>query len=451
MGIPPLAFTGISSYSADFQKILDRTVAIASQPITQLQNEQVRVLQQKTLASSLRTTVDGLTSAVRALGELGTSKSLSGTSSNSSKVSVGGVTSATPASYSITEISSLARASSGASAGYATGTSTVSSTGSVRFSFNGTDHDITLTPAENTLTGLRDKINSLGAGVTATILTTGTGATPYYLSITSNTTGAKPIALVDDPTGAAISLLASSDSGANANFKVNGVAVSKSSNLINDLVSGVTFTIAGTTTGSESITLTLASSRTGVSSKLQSFVAAYNEVLAATDAQIGEAAGLLTGDFLIRESKNLLRQLSGYSGTGSISALAAIGVRFGNDGKASLDPAAFDALSDADMQNVFSFLGSTSTGFGGLQAKLNQLSDPITGLIAVQTAKYDEADRRITARVQDLGERLVQMQVSSAERLRAVDAILGSLEAQKSIVDASFKSLQLALFGKNDG
>jgi hypothetical protein len=82
---------------------------------------------------------------------------------------------------------------------------------------------------------------------------------------------------------------------------------------------------------------------------------------------------------------------------------------------------------------------------------LNQLSDPITGLIAVQSAKYDETDRRITARVDDLAARLSQMQISAAERLRAVDAILGSLESQKAIVDASYKSLQLALFGKNDG
>jgi flagellar hook-associated protein 2 len=451
MGIPPLAFTGVSSYSADFQKILDRTVAIASQPITQLQSEQAKVLQQRTLAGVLRTSADGLTSAVRALGELGASKALSGSSSNTAKVTVGAVTAATPAAYTISEITSLARAAAGASAGYASGTSAVSAGGNVRFSFNGTNHDITLTPTENTLTGLRDKINAIGAGVTATILTTGTGSTPYYLSITANTTGEKPIALVDDPGGAATNLLASADNGANANFKVNGVAVSKSSNLVNDVVSGVAFSITGTTSGSETVTLTLASSRSNLSAKLQAFVNAYNNLLETTDAQIGEAAGLLTGDLLIREAKGLLRKISGHTGTGAIKDLAALGIRFANDGKASLEQPAFDALSDADIQNVFTFLGSISTGFGGLQASLNQLSDPITGLIAVQSAKYDETDRRITARVDDLAARLSQMQISAAERLRAVDAILGSLESQKAIVDASYKSLQLALFGKNDG
>lgn len=452
MGISPLTFTGVSTYSADFQKILDRTVAIASQPITQLQAEQAKIFQQKTLATGMQSAVGSLASAVGALGDVGSSKALGGSSSNSSKVSIGTVTATSPASYTISEITSMARGASATSAGFANGSSTaVSATGTVKLTFNGTEHTIALTPAENNLTGLRDKINSLGAGLTASILTTGTGATPYYLSLTANTSGEKPITLVDDPTGAATNLLAASDAGANANFKVNGVAVSKTSNLINDVVGGVTFTIAGTTAGSESITLALATNRSTLANRLESFVNAYNTVLESTDAQIGEAAGLLTGDFLVRETKEALRALTGYQGIGNIKSLAQLGISFGNDGKASFDSSAFNALSDSQVQDGFAFLGSSTTGFGALKSRLNQISDPVTGLIAVQNTKYDESDRRIADRVEELAERLALMQKSTAERLQAVDALLGSLESQKTIIDASYKSLQLALFGKNEG
>jgi len=48
---------------------------------------------------------------------------------------------------------------------------------------------------------VRDAINNLGVGVTATVLTTGTGANPNYLSVTSNTAGATTLQLFDDPTG----------------------------------------------------------------------------------------------------------------------------------------------------------------------------------------------------------------------------------------------------------
>ena len=210
MGITPLTFTGVSSYSSDLQKILDRTVAIASQPITQLQSERTKIVQQKAIASGLQASVSGLATAIGSLGELGTSKALGGTSSNTAKVSIGAVTANSPAAYSITEITSIARASSATSSGYADATTAAASaTGSVKFSFDGVDHTITLGTGENNLTGLRDKINALGAGVTASILTTGTGANPYYLSITSNTSGEKPITLIDDPSGAATNLLGS--------------------------------------------------------------------------------------------------------------------------------------------------------------------------------------------------------------------------------------------------
>jgi flagellar hook-associated protein 2 len=452
MSISPLAFSGISTYSSDFQKILERTVAIASQPISSLQREQTLVVQQKSLATGLQAVVGNLATAISSLGELGTSKALGGSSSTSAKVSVGTVTATNPASYTISEITSIAHPASATSAGFANGATTAASTtGTVMFSFNGTDHTLALAPGENNLAGLRDKINGLNAGVTASILTTGTGATPFYLSITSNTSGNKPIALVDDPSGTAVNLLSTTDNGGNAEFKINGVPVSKSSNLINDVVSGVTFTIVSTTAALETVSLTLGSNRATLSSRLQTFVAAYNDVLTNTDAQIGEAAGLLTGDLLVRETKDALHSVAGYEGSGGIKSLAALGVGFGSDGKATFDATALAALSDSDIQNTFSFLGSTSTGFGGLKSRLTQLSDPVTGLISVQNAKYDESDKRIAGRVEELTSRLAALQRSTAERLQAVDALLGSLQSQQTIIEASFKSLQLSLFGRNDG
>jgi flagellar hook-associated protein 2 len=436
----------------DFQKILERTIAIASQPITQLQTEQANVLTQKTLALGLQSSVSGLATAVKALGDLGASKALGGTSSNTSKVTIGSVTANSPATYTLSEITSVARGASATSAGYASSSeSAVSATGTVLLTFDGETHEITLTPEENNLTGLRDKINELGIGLSASILTTGTGATPYYLSLSSNTTGEKPITLVDDPLGAAANLLETADNGANAVFKVNGVPVSKPSNLINDVVSGVTFTIAGTTAESETVTLSLSTNRSTVANKLKDFVTAYNTLLADTDAQIGESAGLLTGDYLVREAKNVLRSLSGYLEDGTIGSLTDLGIEFGSDGKAKFNQQTFDALSDSALQDAFSFFGSSATGFGALQSDLTQLSDPVSGLIAIQTAKYDETDKRLTVQIEEETARLVELQKSTAGYLQTIDALLGSLESQQTIIDASFKSLELTLFGKQEG
>ncbi|HBY64481.1 MAG TPA: hypothetical protein DEH78_32070, partial [Solibacterales bacterium] len=49
VSLTPLVFTGISSYSQDFQAIMERAVSIASIPLKSMQNEQTDVLQKKML------------------------------------------------------------------------------------------------------------------------------------------------------------------------------------------------------------------------------------------------------------------------------------------------------------------------------------------------------------------------------------------------------------------
>src|SRR5438477_555965 len=96
-----------------------------------------------------------------------------------------GGTSAVPFTpLTFTGITSIAEAAAETSqSGYADSTATaVSSTGTVKLVIGAVERTIVLTPATNNLVGLRDAINNLGVGVSATVLTTGTGVDPNYLS-----------------------------------------------------------------------------------------------------------------------------------------------------------------------------------------------------------------------------------------------------------------------------
>jgi len=53
MGLAPLVFTGVSTYSSDLQTVLNRAVSIANLPVTQLQNRQKDLVQQKLLVTNL--------------------------------------------------------------------------------------------------------------------------------------------------------------------------------------------------------------------------------------------------------------------------------------------------------------------------------------------------------------------------------------------------------------
>ncbi len=116
MGIAPLIFTGVSQFSDDFQTILDRTVAIASLPIQDMQNQQAELLIKKQLLSGISSVVSTLGTSLDNLGELGGTRALGASSSNTSRVSVTLTGATEPGSYTITEIDSVAAAASETSA-----------------------------------------------------------------------------------------------------------------------------------------------------------------------------------------------------------------------------------------------------------------------------------------------------------------------------------------------
>jgi flagellar hook-associated protein 2 len=557
MGITPLRFTGISTFSDDFQAVVDRAVSIASLPLVEMQNDQADLLSRKNLLGGLSSVVGTLAAKVEALGALGQSKAVGASSSDTSKVTVTAADTAAPGVYTITDITSVASAASATSAaGYATAdAAAVSSDGVLELVVGYQSYTVDLTAeGKNNLNGLRDAINALGAGVTATVLNTGTGETPYYLSLSSDSTGRRALELRETAGQAAANLLANAPSsteavystnsgydtrdaeavsadgsmqlvvggvkyavdvsganhldglrdainalgagvtaavvdtgaasgryrltvtaaggqavrleetaddpssnvltnahlGSDASFSLNGLAISRSDNAVSGVVAGVTFNILDTTSPGEEIVVSLASNRGDLATALSGLVSAYNAVVDAINAQMGENAGMLTGDSIIREVQTRLRELTSYRGSGAVATLFDLGIEMDSTGKMSFDSDVFYALPNSDIAAAFTFLGSTSSGFGALHENFAQISDPISGLIQVQLERYDEADSRLEEQIASLTDRIDAMQTSLLARLQQADVLLASLESQQTMLDASIESLKLVLFGRND-
>lgn len=450
MSLSPLAFSGVSSFSESFQTILTRSQQISSLPLTRLQNERTDLIQRKTLVTALEGTVGGFTASLRNLGSVGDRAGITATSSDSTKVRINSTTATSPASYSITNITSLAAAASETSVtGYASATAdAVSATGTVRLIVGSSTYDIVLAPAENNLAGLRNAINGLGAGVTATIFTTGTGSLPNYLSVSASETGAKTLSLVADPGGAATNLLTAANQGANAEFVLNGVAVSKASNLINDVVSGVSFAIAGLSGPTETTTIRLSSDRNQLATALESLASAYNGVVDFLDSQIGEAAGLLSGSNLIFATSTALRQFTSFNGSGAVKSLSDIGLTLDSSGKMSFDAAAFSQLSDARLSSAFTFAGTSVNGIASLVGRFAGISDPITGAAKLEQDQFAATESRLIGQIDILTDRVSAQQESLRQRLQAADTLLASLESQRTLIDAQLESLKLTLYGK---
>ena len=231
-----LYFSGISTYSSDFQSILQRAVSIAQLPVKKLQNEQTDNLGKKQALIALNPGVANLGSAVAALGTLASSQGVSASSSDSSTVSVINVGATAPANYTVSNIQSLAKVASEMSvASYPNTTSAaVSISGHVDLVVGSNTYHLDLTSSNN-LVGLRDAINNAGAGANASILTIGSN---NYLSVSTNSPGATTLQLNDVP----LDLITNTGAGTETSTKTyaDSTTVPVSANGHVDLVAGST-------------------------------------------------------------------------------------------------------------------------------------------------------------------------------------------------------------------
>lgn len=562
MSTAPLYFTGVSSYSNDFQSIISRQVQIARIPITQLQNRQSDNTQKIQLLEGLESAASALGKSIASLGSIGSSKGLvAGSSDPAITATNTGATQAT--SYRISNIQSLAAPASETSlTGYADSNSTrVSSNGSLQLILGSQTYAITLNSAQNNLVGLRDAINASGAAVTASILTSGTGSDPNYLVVSANNNGATTLQLNDVPTGASnpVALLTNAEpiaengtgsfadtattpfsatgslqlvlgvntyditlgagqnnldglvdainhsgadviasiadagsgsdpyslvvtanhigpttlqlndaqadgsevnllSGVNNNatqgsdavFDLNGIHIEKSSNTINDVIPGLVFTLNSKAT--HDVTLSLNSDTSTLSSALGDLTAKYNALVDLVDRQTGSTAGLLQGDISIHAVLDDMRQLTTYQSGGSKEmSLAALGITFDTAGKMSFDPGAVSGFSDSQLANAFSFLGSSTTGFGAIASQFTQLADPVRGMFQLEQNGLTTANANLTDQVGALNDRLSRMQMALTAQIQQADAAVAALQSQQQVLFASVQAVNLALYGRNYG
>jgi len=449
MSITPLRFTGISTFSEDFQTILSRAAQIASLPVQALQNDQTELLARKTSLSSLRSTVADLALSLEAIGNIGANRALSVSSSNTSRVTVtnNGVTAS--GVFTVSEITSLARA---ASENFVAGLDTADSDsvdgdGVLQLVFGTASHEISLTSETNNLTGLRDAINGLGAGVTASIINSGSETGAYYLSIAAQATGETTLQLNSATDGSGANLLTNVNQGANANFKLNGIAITRSDNVVSGAIEGLTLNLLNETEPGETVQITANSARGQLASSFSDFVTAYNRAVDAINSHTGEAAGILSGDNTLREIQTTLRTITGYApNAGSTRSLAAIGLELDKSGKMSFNSAKFYALSTGGFESALDFVATAE--FRNFGKRLDQISNPVTGLIKTQQNTIDAADARIADQIAALQERIQVSQASLSLKLQQADALISQFTAQQNQLSAVIKSLNSATFGK---
>jgi flagellar hook-associated protein 2 len=303
---------------------------------------------------------------------------------------------------------------------------------------------IQLTIATNNLDGLEAAINSANAGVTASILTTSGGS---YLTMTANQAGATNIQLLTNATNPATDLMTMGPTGSLAQFKVNGLAATSTSNQVTGVIPGVTLSLGSATTSTDSATITVAATAQPISDALQSMASAYNALATQVATEFGATAGPLSGNSVVLQVQHLMQQFVFYQGAGAIQSLSDLGVSMADTGQMSVDTSVVSAMSSGQLASALSFIGSATTGIAALGSSLSAYSDSTSGVLQQQIAQDDTSQQTLQTQIDAMNVRIAAAQKTETAKVEGADALLAELESQQNMLTSTIQGLNYTLYG----
>ncbi len=457
-------FSGVGS-GIDFGIIRDAIIAQRSAPITQLQTKVSSYSSRIGAFKQMNTLLASLTSASELLTDRDLGNGRNGVTGDSSVVTTSASSAASLGSFdlSVTKVAS-ALAQSSRAFGSPSATVLVSPAASATFELRkggaATGTAITIDSTNNTLSGLRDAINAADAGVTATIVDVTGDGTQQKLVLSSKETGAAGRVELAETTATGtladlnVNSLNPADSDfskLDAQFSVNGLSMTRSTNTISDAVTGVTINLKKA--GSTSVTVTQS---TDIENKLRGFVNAYNAVQDFVAANYnkdatGRPTGILAGDATLR---NIQQQLRGAYGAisadngGSLESLSDIGITASDDGHLSLDSAVFNSKLQTNADDVRALLyGATESQSGIFQSVhsiTSGMSDSTTGSIQTAISGYESSVKSMNSSISSKLESIARLRESLIRQYSAVDAAIGQINSQGTALTSIITSLQNA-------
>ena len=399
--------------------------------ITQIVDSLVQA-EQAPQENQIQSKIDSKNTAISAIGEiksalskLSTSLStLTGNTSlkvNSSSSAISATISDPSTAVAINSsisISTLAKGQTLAFEDYASNTSLVGagslvlergdwSSGSFVASSTVTSKSLTVTSTD-TLESLKDKINALDYGVTASVLGAGDNTYTLVLKSQDGKENALRVTATESPSGSGLSIIDNSTTnaskqkvaGTDASFTVDGISLTRSSNNISDLFVGYDVNLLASTTVSGVDTpanLTASVDTIGATTNLQSFVDAVNNARSLLSEKTfrgsaSQNAGDLSDDPVVVSIQKQLNsltstQLTGFGANGVY--LSNLGVRTEKNGLLSLNTSVLEnelKNNPTSLDAIFNSMYSSSSSL--LAVSGGTISAPVAGSYAFAMTAY---------------------------------------------------------------
>lgn len=430
------ATSGVVS-NIDYQSLISQLVGLKKQAITNLNTEKKTLEKTNSAYSSLSTKIQDLKTAADGVRTATGFKVFKTSSTDEAILGATATSSASSGSYSIV-VTNIAKAHKIAADGVAASTSTIAAgAGSFKFTVGSGVEQTVSVDATTTLTGLKDAINALSAGVTATVINDGSATSPYRLILTSGSTGASNgVTITQNDTSLLFptTLQAAQD----ASFTVDTMSFTRSSNSVSDVITGVTFDLKSGD-AAKTVTLSVERDSTEISKKVTAMVDAYNSVVSYIKANNRynsetKTAGAFFGDSVAKSVWDDLRKVMTSAVSGlpdTMNRLLHIGVTSDTEGVFTLDSSKLKTALSTSFDDVVKLFedGTTTDGFGALFYDLASNID-------------DSVDGRIKGRQNGLNKNIDKIESDILNKETAAAAYEEQLRAQFTGLETMLASLQ---------
>ncbi len=321
--------------------------------------------------------------------------------------------------------------------------------------------------ATDTLQQVVTKINAARGGVSASIIRDGNGSAPYKLAFSAEATGTAGRMILD--AGTFDLGLASIDQGMDARVffgssdPARGILITSSSNTLDNVVSGVRIDLRATS--ATPVQLTISRDMATVETKIDEFLASFNEMIDRIDAQSKydaktKKAGILLGDSTaqtMRREMYRVVQSKTIGNVGRYDDLADVGITVGRDGDLTVnktrlraaiseDPAAVDALFNAKTLKVPDTSNPnaptpreeyTELGIlGQIDNVTKRYENSTDGVLVLKRKTLEALQTSLSKRIEEFDVRLEARRVILTRQFTAMEQTIGNLQSQQGFLSS---------------
>ncbi len=461
--------TGIFS-GLDTGQIIDQLMALERRPLEKLSQKKAFYDAKISAYGSLSSTLETLKTTLSSL--KGDSIFSMSTSSSDESVFTATASSLTSEGTYTIKVNNIATAQSVYSAQFSTENSAIAdlstyATQKLQIQVgNNAAVEIDIDSSNNTLTGIKDAINNANTGIRASVISD--DGTNYRLVISSESTGAsnRIVIKVDedydgvfeespdetDTTGLSrlafnatydsngnvtggITSMTQSQAAVDASLEIDGLSVTRSSNTIDDLITGVTIDLHDDSSGN-TLALNITKDISQIIANVESFVSSYSAAMSLARSLSVPSDGqavILTGDSTARGMMTSLRSAITTSFKGNTPS--SFGLSHDKEGVLSLDTSMLEDATGNDLQSVMDTFDAMAES---LEDTLDNYMDT---LIPARTDGLNNSIDLIEDRVDTMERRLDKVELNYIQKFTLLEQTLSQLQQNGDFLTQQLTSL----------